>query len=489
MNSLAVAPSAGVQQPRLRYVPDYVSTAGPEAIELSEMAGLYLDEWQRLVLTDALGERPDGKWAAFEVGLTVPRQNGKGGILEARELAGLFLLNERLIVHSAHEFATAEEALERMAAIIEGTPDFSRRVKAIKRSHGQEGIYLTNGQRLRYRTRTKGGTRGFTCDCLIYDEDMVLSEWTHGATLPTLSAIPNPQVWYTGSAVDQEVHPDGIVKSRLRQRALKGEDPALAYFEWSPGIDSPDDVTAAKAKDPAVWAVSNPARGIRISDEHIGREQRSMSSREFAVERLNVGDWPDPDQHDSKLIPNWLDLVDEDSDIHRAREFAFDVSPNRNRASICVAGRRKDGLYHVEVVEHRPGTGWLVDRLCELVKTHRVRGVVADERGPGAAFISELKNRRVRVYPVRSGEYAAACGRFYDCCGVPEDGAEGSPSKLRHRDDEPLNAAVAGAAQRPLGDAWAWSRKNSSVDITPLVACTLALHRASGPERTGRSMA
>jgi hypothetical protein len=32
-----------------------------------------------------------------------------------------------------------------------------------------------------------------------------------------------------------------------------------------------------------------------------------------------------------------------------------------------------------------------------------------------------------------------------------------------------------GATQRPLGDRWAWSRKNSSIDISPLVAVTLAL--------------
>jgi hypothetical protein len=48
-----------------------------------------------------------------------------------------------------------------MAQIIEGCSDLSRRVKTIKRSHGQEGVYLSNGQRLRYKTRTKGGGRGF----------------------------------------------------------------------------------------------------------------------------------------------------------------------------------------------------------------------------------------------------------------------------------------------------------------------------------------
>jgi hypothetical protein len=37
-----------------------------------------------------------------------------------------------------------------------------------------------------------------------------------------------------------------------------------------------------------------------------------------------------------------------------------------------------------------------------------------------------------------------------------------------------LDAAVAGAAQRPLGDGWAWARKGLSVDICPLVALSLA---------------
>jgi predicted amidohydrolase YtcJ len=61
-----------------------------EAVELAASAGLVLDDWQQHVLVSALGERPDalGTWAAFEVGLVVPRQCGKGGVLEARELAG-----------------------------------------------------------------------------------------------------------------------------------------------------------------------------------------------------------------------------------------------------------------------------------------------------------------------------------------------------------------------------------------------------------------
>jgi hypothetical protein len=48
----------------------------------------------------------------------VSRQNGKGAILEARELAGLFQFGEELILHSAHEYRTAMEAFRRILACL-----------------------------------------------------------------------------------------------------------------------------------------------------------------------------------------------------------------------------------------------------------------------------------------------------------------------------------------------------------------------------------
>jgi hypothetical protein len=46
---------------------------------------------------------------------------------------------------------------------------------------------------------------------------------------------------------------------------------------------------------------------------------------------------------------------------------------------------------------------------------------------------------------------------------------------LRHLGTLEMTTALRGAVKRPLGDAWAWSRKSSSVDICPLVAATLAV--------------
>jgi hypothetical protein len=445
-----------------------------EAVALCrDVAGLKLDPWQERVFTAALGERSDGKWAAFEVGVAVSRQNGKGGLLEARELAGLFLFGERLIVHSSHQFDTSLEAFRRLLGLIEDAPELSRRVKRVSRSHGEEGIELKGGQRIRFRTRTKGGGRGFTGDLLILDEAMFLPETAIGALLPTLSARPNPQVWYTGSAVDQLVHPDGVVFARIRERGMAGGDPSLAYFEWSADWDDPDQVPDVELDDPAVWAAANPALGIRISEEHVGRERRSMDPRTFAVERLGVGDWPRTDGLGEVVIDPavWRALEDPDSQIEGPLWFAFDVTPSRSRGSVAVAGRRADGLWHVELVDRRAGAGWIVDRVAELKAKHHPAGVVCDQAGPAASLVAELERRGVRVSVTSSRGMARACGTLFDAV---------SEGRLRHMGGDELAAAVHGAAKRTLGDAWAWSRKTSRSDISPLVAVTLALGAADG---------
>lgn len=458
----------GAQQPRILHVPEFVTSTGEEAAELAAMAGLGLDPWQEFVLVNALGERADGSWAAFEVGVEVARQNGKGGILEARELAGLFLLGEQLIVHSAHEFPTAEAALERMAVLIESCPDFDRRVKTIKRSHGQEGIYLKSGQALRYRTRTKGGGRGLSADCVVLDEAMHLPEAVLSALFPTLSARENPQLWYTGSAVDQETMDNGVVFARLRARGVKGEDPKLAYFGWSPDIENPGDVTEEIATDPEVWAQSNPALGIRISAEYIAAEQRSMGERGFAVERLGVGDWPAADDDAGSKIKRqiWNACADAESTCIDPVCFVFDAPPDRASAVIGVAGRRPDGDVHIEIVDERPGTKWLPARLAELVEKHECIPPLYDEKGPAASLAAEIEDDfGVELRPVSPAELVLACGQFFDEVGE---------RTVHHLGTPELAQAVRGAATRPLGDAWAWARKTSGSNIAPLVAVTLA---------------
>jgi phage terminase large subunit-like protein len=466
-----------VLAPRIAVAPPAVSSLGQEACELAARAGLILDPWQRHVLDGALGLRADGRWAAFEVGLNVPRQNGKGGVLEARELVGLFLTGERLLIHSAHEFATSLEAFNRMLMLIEQTPEFDRRVKRISRAHGEEGIELFGGQRLRYRTRTKGGGRGFTGDLVILDEAMDLPSAIVAALLPTMSArsvTGNPQAWYAASAVDRTIHDHGVTFARLRERALAGEDASLAYFEYSarvgdPADDDPDRITGAQLAGPISWAQANPALGVRISEEHVANELRSMGRRTFAVERLGIGDWPPTDGDGDRVIDLdvFLALTHRNSTAEDPVTLAFDVTPDRAFGTIGVAGDRADGeLVHVEIIDHRRGTAWLVDRLLDLHAKHRPRAVIADAAGPAGSLIPALEKQGLSVTTVTAREYAQACGAFFDSVD------EGT---ISHLGTQELVEAVRGAVKRPLGDAaWAWSRARSAVDISPIVAVTLA---------------
>lgn len=67
----------GSQTPRISSIPPYVATVGTEVVDLTRMIGMALDPWQELVVNAGLGVDEHGEWAASEVGLVVPRQNGK----------------------------------------------------------------------------------------------------------------------------------------------------------------------------------------------------------------------------------------------------------------------------------------------------------------------------------------------------------------------------------------------------------------------------
>lgn len=450
MSSLLAA-RLGAQRPRVSSAPAGDGDMGDRAIRLAAVAGLELDDWQQHILRVAMRERAERSWSAFEVALIVPRQNGKGAVLEARELAGLFLLeDERLILHSAHEFKTAQEAFRRILALVERTSALRRRVARIRTSHGEEGIELTDGSRLRFVARSTGSGRGFSGDLVILDEAYALTAESMAALLPTMSARPNPQLWYASSA--------GMTSSTqlraVRERGLAA-DPSLAYFEWSVA-------DGADLDDPEAWATANPGMGIRIAEEFVGRERAALPEAEFARERLGV--WEALRGASVIDADVWHGLTDPLSRPEDPVAFAADATPDRAWASIGLAGRRADGRWHHEVVANERGIGWVAGRLAELQKW-RPCATVIDPGGPLGSILPALEEAGVEVATVTAREMAQACGGFYDAV---------TDGQSRHLGSGVLNAAVDAARKRPLGDAWAWHRKDATTDISPLVAVTLA---------------
>jgi hypothetical protein len=452
----------GVEHPKWAEVEEFVRALGVE-----------LDPWQWLVLRSALlRDESLDQWAAFAVGVCAPRQNGKNGILEIRELIGPLVLGEKLLIHTAHLADTSKEGFRRLDDLIDANDWLSSQVRHIWRTNGHEAIEFLDGRRIRFRTRTRGGGRGFSGSPVLFDEAMFVPEVSMGSILPVISAQPDPQIWYMGSAVDQASMDDGVVFARVRERALSGDHKRLAYFEWSVDAETPDQVEPSQSADPGLWAATNPALGRRISLDYLEAEHREMDARTFAVERLGVGDWPPVDGTANQVIPleKWDALADDPAaDGARMLDpvcLAVDVPPDRSSAKIVAAGVRADSLVQIEVVDDRPGTAWVPDRLVELDERHEVLGFFCDGVGPAGSLIHECADKGIELEPVSASDQAKACGLLYDKVDRRE---------VRHLGGSKLREAVKGATKRPLGDAWAWSRRNSTVDISPLVAATWAV--------------
>ena len=450
----------GSQDPTHLLVPEAADNSADEAIALAASVGLVLDPWQQLALRASLGERADGSWAAFEFGLEVARQNGKGAIIEARELAGLFLFGEQMILHSAHDFKTCSEAFRRLMTWIDGSPDLSSRVKKVATANGKESIELHSGARIRFVARSKGSGRGFTGDLIVLDEAMILSRDAVAAMMPTLAARPNPQIWYTGSAPFAESE----VWHSLRRRALESidlDDPGrLAWCGWEADAD-------ADPSDRQVWADTNPSLGIRITWDYLEAEFAALDRESFLRERLSVAQ---PELVSARMIDAdlWGQGLDARSVPDGDLVLGVDVAPGSVSGAVGVAGVRGDGFRHVEVVDSREGTAWIVDLVAEVVELNRdVVRVVLDPRSPAGGLLGQLKAAvSVPVVEVSSGQHGRAVSAFLQHVAA---------GAVRHLGQSSLDSAVAAARPRKLGDAEAFSRSSSSESIAPLVAVTLAL--------------
>ena len=467
----------GVQEPRILVpAPDRVSTSGPEAIDLAALAGLKLDPWQRLVMDNALAERADGKWSARDVAVIVSRQNGKGSIVEARQLAGLFLLNERLITYSAHEFKTAREAFLRLNDLIKGTPAFQKRVKRVVNNTFEVAIELVTGQRAMFIARSKGSGRGFTGDCVILDEAFNLDETAIDALLPTVSARPNPQIWFLTSAPDKELAPC-LPVARLRSRALSDTPGRLAYHEWS--IVPHDDMCTDACEehdDPGTWesaAKANPSLGYRLTHDAVLGERDQMSPAGFLRERLGVGNYPPLDAVNKWAVVSeqvWKGLHDATSQLTDKVAFGIDSTPGGGRTCIAAYGARDDDLGHGEIIDHRAGTGWVVKRVKELAESWGPVAIVIDAAGPAAQLIPSLEAAGIEVTTPAARDVAGATGSIIAATGAKE----GNEVTMRIVPHAALDAAVAGADLSPLADAEKWNRRSATVDISPIVSLTLA---------------
>ena len=337
----------------------------------------------------------------------------------------------------------------------------------------ESGLRRNESHILSFIARSSGSGRGFTADFIGYDEDMILSAESVSASMPSILARPNPQIWYTGSA--------GLKTSTqlaaIRRRGIRFEDPSpsLFFMEWSIDPHSeycPPNCTEHDDKDDEKSiAKANPGYNIRISPSGMAKLKDAFSEDPVGYMReiLGVGEYPA--LGDAWLvIPKfkWMSTVDnsEGTTLRRVA-FAIDTDPERAHTAIATAGHRNsDDKTGVVIVDYKAGTNWVVERAVQINKERGPAVWVIDPRSAAGSFIDELERRGLKVETVNATEVGHGCSQFYDAV---------MDEWLFHPPQKPLTDALAGADQRPLGGQWAWDRKNSATDISPLVAATFAL--------------
>jgi hypothetical protein len=253
---------------------------------------------------------------------------------------------------------------------------------------------------------------------------------------------------------------------------LSGDGGRFAYVEHtaeSVSLSADGRVSSVRPGDVLdrdAWTTANPAYGWRITDEALLTLHGELGDDLFARECLCLWD-PELDADGDAVVSAevWAALLESGSRIASNTCLALDVSPDRRWSSFGVAGRRSDSRLHLEVVDRRPGTAWVLARGVELAATHRLP-IRIQVGSPAGAFISQFRECGVAVVEISKAEHAQAVGQFIDA--ATNDG-------LRHLGQASLDSALRVAQLQQSGDVEVWGRRTSKADICGLVSVTVAL--------------
>lgn len=461
------------QYPLLYHYPESPISTGRRFIALAELCGLHLDPWEKWVLEVAHRVTPDTdprlrRLIAKQVAVIVSRQNGKGEILVALGLGWLFITQEELVIHSAHQFKTCADSYKRLKhAIKKGPPELMGMVKKFSDSHGHEGVVMQDDREYKFIARAGGSGRGFPAKKVVFDEAYDLSETEIEDIMPTLGAAPDGQAWFMSSAVNKEKHPNGRTLSKIRHRGVNHINAdQLAFFEWS----LPEGVSKLDYHDPFWWKLCNPGWDYR--PDMLGALKSDfdlMSLDSFGQEHLAVGDYFPPDEENKVISQDeWNALLDPDSKIVGKRVFSLAVAPFGKCAAVGVAGFNGAGLLHVEVIKYGRGTRWVVDYLTTRCANWKPLAVVYNPRNASASLEDELVRAKIPLEPLKGVQVSQAFSMFYNKCVEAKT--------IRHPDQQSINEALLGAESRDFGEGKVWDVKKSKSDITGLEAITNAAY-------------
>jgi phage terminase large subunit-like protein len=464
-------------------------TLGGAVGEVAVRLGLPLMPWQQQVIDVALELDDDGSYHYDEVVMTVPRQSGKTALVMAMAVHRLVVvprtLGRQRMTYTAQTRQKARLKLERdFAEVLRGARGFRevphQRARPqgptqwkLSLNNGAENIQFGAGSYLQIDAPSRTGGHGDTLDVGVIDEAFAHQDDTIETGMePSMATRRNHQLVVLSTAGDAQSFFLWRKVLAGRQACEDGDHGRTAYLEWS----APDD---ADPSDPATWWSCSPALGFTQPERFLqGQWQKALRGGQEAVNKFRrsyLNQWPEIPVLDETTFQvvaaaAWQACRDLRSEPVGRLAFALDVDSNAAGEEWCSIAC-SDGS-HVEVVtpqEAGPGLDWVPAAVAS--KRDRFDEILLDPNGPAVKLIQPLEQAGVKVRKVKSPEFVAASGQFVDRVNV---------GLVRHLDQPVLNRAVKGAARRDVGDgAWKLSRTRSAVDISPLVASTIALWAAS----------
>ena len=465
----------GSQEPRIRVEPGRATSDGPAAAALMEAYSCELDPWQQSILDCWLGRDVSGAYTVTSAGLSIPRQNGKNVCLEAREFFGMVIRGEK-ILHTAHQVVTGKKSFRRIERMFTDRryPEVQKLVRYIRYTNGEEAIELENGGSIEFSARSRQRARGFAgISLVVYDEAQELTDDQVEAIMATLSASStgSRQIIYTGTPP----YPGcpGDVFRRRRMICLTDPGAHDSWHEWSVAAEG---ISEIKTNDSTLWYMTNPALGIRLTEEFTAEELRSMAPDGFARERLG---WWSPLLETAEDICIPVKAWDAcKSDLPKPEgKTAFGVKFTYDGSAVALAGAviPPEGPARITLLDLRPtghGTQWLADWLAK--RYTKACCVVIDGRNGADVLIDKIRpvwRNKISVIRPNAREVVTAASGLCD--------AVNEQTVTWYHDQDVLRDSAIGSVKRKIGGGWGFGGDNSA----PIEAAALALWGAKASKR------
>ena len=377
--------------------------------------------------------------------LICPRQNGKSLLVALIVLYRIFVLGQN-VLFTAQQWETAKELWEQTWKIVRGRKFMSKLVTSKTCSQGRGTIFLSNGGRVVFTTRSQDAGRGLTkVDLLIYDEAYNLTDSEMAALAFLVQAADDPQVFFMSSSVHRDFpqHANGRVLSSMREQALTEFDESEPVYlsEYA----APEDMDP---EDEQTWRVANPSYGVISNAKKMRKIMRRMNTEEgrinFGVEALGWGEWftlKDLDDFTPIVDPGvWDSLagVPEGATVNNV--VAVETTPDGENVALVAAVRLDDGRVFLSLSPHEKfEREELVESVCASIDANDPLALVLDGSGPVSTLIDPLEHSGVEPEVLTGGKVAAAYELFLRMI---------AERRIIHDDDPRWAAAWAVAEER-----------------------------------------